>query len=482
LAGKKVPISDRVSDTAQSFRDTEIEYQLMAYLLRVNPLMCTILEMEWLSDTILQDIWSVINDLRIPMTKAMVIGELKDRGMTMDGDTGLYDDALDSLYSVKTKGFTDKSARHMVSQILKLSETRRVLIGCGKIIGSIRNFDLFQAQTELAELSRKKILVDSENVGSYLDGYEKRKQVIEDRSESDNEDPRIAGVPTGIYRFDRLIGGVLPKEFGVLAGVTGVGKTAGLINIGVNGWMNGYDTMIVSGEMSKELLDFRIDSYITRIPGLKFRTAQLSSEDYDQWDNMIKMYRTQHDCILYTVAYPRKYTAEDIKRDMTRVEEETGRKIKLICNDYINIMSPIGGKQGGWQDQADSVWDFKALVAENDLVGWTASQVIDDAYDKELYDASDIKYARAISECAPIIAALIRTDKDIIENRMKLQIIKMRNAPPPPRPIALTPKLDIMHIHEDYVEHKTLAGKKGGTIDMTRKTHKKRPKREIGGK
>jgi hypothetical protein len=58
----------------------------------------------------------------------------------------------------------------------------------------------------------------------------------------------------------------------------------------------------------------------------------------------------------------------------------------------------------------------------------------------------------------------------------------MRNAPPPPRPIALTPKLDIMHIHEDYVEHKTLAGKKGGTIDMTRKTHKKRPKREIGGK
>jgi len=145
-------------------------------------------------------------------------------------------------------------------------------------------------------------------------------------------------------------------------------------------------------------------------------------------------------------------------------------------------MDPVGRSRGNYEDQVEAVWDFKGFISENNLVGWTAGQVKDEAYDKELYDSQDLKYARAISECAPVIAALIRTEKDIVENRMKLQILKMRNAEPPTRPIALTPRLDIMRIHEDIHVVKTLKGRQPMVLDTKKKTQTARPRRTLHGK
>lgn len=123
------------------------------------------------------------------------------------------------------------------------------------------------------------------------------------------------------------------------------------------------------------------------------------------------------------------------------------------------------------------------MVQDRELAGWTAGQVIDDAYDKELYTAKDIKYARAIGEAAPIIVALIMTPKDMIEKRMKFQVIKMRNAKPPTKPIALTPNLSIMRLHEEIrTGPKTLAGMTGGVVDEVAKTKKARPRKTLHGR
>lgn len=273
----------------------------------------------------------------------------------------------------------------------------------------------------------------------------------------------------------------MPGEFGIIAGITGVGKTAALVSFAIHAWLKGENVMLVSGEMNKFELSFRVDSFLTRISGMKFRTAELTDADHEQWSSTMKLYKAKQDNYLYIATYPRKFTVDNIERDMTRLYEETGKKTKVLCMDYINIMLPLGKGEGGWKDQSDAVWDFKGLVSEYNLVGWTAGQVKDEAYEKELYDASDLKYARAISECAPVIAALIRTPKDILENQMKLQIIKMRNADPLKRPLALTPKLSIMRIHEELHIGNTLRGRKGATLNMQVETKKVRPKRTLKG-
>jgi len=483
MAGKR-PIAEEIRGKADNFRDPEIEYQLVAYFIRVNPSASGSVKQDWFADIILQDIFMIVEDLRIVMSQAMIMAELRERSLMSSQEEPMFKEVLVQLFDeIDTSTFNTKNTRHMMEQVLRLYRSRRLISGCGDIIGTIRDFDLDSAEATMAELGSPISLVDDAGAGFYLDDYEQRISIIEDREQAIAEsETGHVGVPTGIYRFDFLTGGVMPGEFGIVAGVTGVGKTAALIEFGCNAWEAGHDVMIVSGEMSKELLEFRIDSRLTRINGLKFRNAELSDDDMKTWENTIKMYRTIHNNFLYVVAYPRKFNMNDIERDITRVEEETGRKLKFLAVDYINILDPVNAGDGGWRDQSEAVWDFKGVVQDRELVGWTAGQVIDDAYDKELYTAQDLKYARAIGEASPIIVAIIRTQKDAIEKRMKFQVIKMRNAPPPTKPIALTPNLGIMRLHEEIRKTKSLKDWKSNVINEKEKTRKARPRKTLSGR
>jgi replicative DNA helicase len=482
-SGKK-SIEQAVEESASGFRDSEIEYQLIAYLIRSNPVAAVDIQEEWFADELLKDVFKVVRDLRITMSSAMVLNELKDRKLMNDKERPLFEEALDQVYELNVAQITDKTARHMMTQIMRLSESRMVLNACGKVISSMRNFDLDEAKTILAGVSRKSMLTDSENSAYYLDHYERRLDVMSEREElmAESEDG-TAGIKTGIPHFDRLTGGLLRKEFGIIAGVTGVGKTAALLEFGANAYEEGYNVMIGSGEMSLDELAFRLDSRLTRIHGNKFRQAKLSDDDYRTWENTMKMYRAYHDNVLFLSSYPRDFSIEDFERDMLRVEEETGKRVDMVCLDYINIMNPIVRSKGDWKDQSNAVWDFKGFCADHNVVGWSASQVVDDAYDKELYDASDLKYARAISEAAPVISAIIQTDRDRVDGRMKLQVIKMRSGALPKKPIRLNPNLGIMRLHETLTSVRSLADIQSPTIDdVERKARKSRPKRKPNGR
>lgn len=482
MSGTK-PIDERVRDAAEEYRDSEIEYQLIAYLTRSNPVACGSSQKVWFSDILLQDVFMVVNDLRLVMSQAMLLAELNTRGVIGKDEGALYEEVVAQIYAVDISTFDSKNTKHMMLQVLRLYETRSILMGCGDIIGSMKTFNLSDAKQKLGVLSRPAMLLDPENAGMYLDDYEARvESLIQKKEDADSHENGGVGIPTGVYRFDRVVGGMMKKEFGVIAGITNVGKTAAQIDFGLNAWCQGYDVMLVSGEMSKEALEFRCDSYLTQIAGMKFRLAELADTDYAQWSSTVAKYRATQSNMLYISAYPRRFTVENIERDMLRIQSETGRKVAVVCCDYLNIMEPIHKSRGSnWEEQADAVWDFKGLVSQYDLVGWTAGQVKDEAYAKELYDAQDLKYARAISECAPVIIALIRTEKDLIENRMKLQVLKMRSAPLPTRPIVLSPNLDIMRIHQDNVVLKSLKGRKPDTMDFKPITIAPRPRKSLNG-
>ncbi len=481
MTGKKPsnskPIDKDIEERAADFRDPEIEYQLLAYGIRENPSVLGMVEKLWFSDILLQDVFDVASDLRIVLSRAMILNELKSRGLMSQKERGLFEEALDQLFEVNVAPINEKTVRHMMSQLLNLYESRRVLKACGQVIGTIRQFDLQSAKTKLLSVAREARLNDTENTVDYLEHYDRRVEVMREKEQAvDASEDGEVGIHTGIPMFDRLTGGLMPKEFGVILGVTGVGKTAGLIEFAANAWEHGHNVFVGSGEMSIEELAFRVDARLTRIPGMKFRTAELSEEDYKKWENTIIQYRAMKDNRFYIASYPRRFTIDDLDRDMTRIEEETGEKLGAVFLDYINIVDPVTRGRSDAKDQSEAVWDFKGLCSDRNIGGWTAGQVRDDAYDKELYDAQDAKYARAISEAAPVIIALIQTDKDLVEGRMKLQVIKMRNADVPTRPIRLTPNLSIMRLHEEVKKTASLADLKDNVVEMERKARKTKPK------
>ena len=482
-------LRDRINERVQEdFRDLEIEYQLMAYIVRESPSLCSLMRKNWLSDEMLQSIYVVISETRAVSSRAGIKRDMKTRDKIEDEE--LMDTCLDELFEVDTSAFDEKAVRHMVSQVLDLYESRQLLEGIGDILSKMKTFNLGKSKKKLKELSRSSNLLDNENSGYYIDDYNQRIEIMDQKEKkSESTEAGDVGIPTGVYKFDRICGGIMPGEFGVIAGMTGVGKTLAIGCFGITAWEAGYNVMIVSGEMEKAPLEFRIDANLSGIPAMKFRTAELTEEDMQRWDATIKKYDAkQHGNFLYIATFHKSFSTEDIENEIIKVQEEAGKKIDWLGIDYLNIMDPVNSSGGGskeWSAQSDVVWDVKALTSEYSIVTWSAGQVRDEAYNKDLYDPSDLKYARAIGETAPVVIALIRTDEDLLANRMRLQVLKMRNAILPKRPIMLSPNMSIMRLNQDIKPGKrTLAGMGAADLKVKakRRTQHVAPKKSLKDK
>lgn len=480
-------LSGRINERVQEdFRDLEIEYQLMAYIIRENPAFCALINKNWLSDEILQSIHDVILKTRSISSQAVLKRDMKTENKIEDEE--LLDTCLDDLFEVDVSPFNEKSAKHMMMQVLDLYESRRLLEGVGEILSKMKTFNLEKSKKKLKELSRPTNLLDNETSGYYILDYTQRLEILdqkEKRSES-TEDGDV-GIPTGIYKFDRVCGGIMPGEFGVIGGMTGVGKTLAIGCFGITAWEAGYNVMIVSGEMEKAPLEFRIDANLSSIPAMKFRNAELTEEDMDRWDATIKKYEAkQSGNFLYIATFHKSFSVENIENEIIKVQEESGKKLDWLGIDYLNIMDPVGNTSGSskeWAAQSDVVWDVKGLTSDYSLVTWTAGQVRDEAYNKDLYDPSDLKYARAIGETAPVVIALIRTDEDFLANRMRLQVLKMRNAILRKGPIMLKPNMTMMRLNQDITRgKKSLAGMGAKELKIKTRTRRTPPKRNLRDK
>lgn len=483
--GLQTKINNRIQT---DYRDDELEQQLIAYVLRVAPTMVSQLDVEWFTNIMLQEVLLIVQDLRIVMTDKSLARELKQRNLIAREDKALYQEMLIDLYDIDVSGITNKTSLHLSQQILDLYESRRILGAVGNVVADIKNFDLKETKKVLLDLSRPVGLQDCTREGYYLDDYQERKEALAEKQERIEEtEEGTAGIPTGIALFDHKTGGVMRKEFGVIAGIPGVGKTAGILSFGLHAFKLGYNVFIVSGEMDKHAIQFRIDSNLAGIDGSKFRKAELTDADHELWESTIGRYNTIHDNFLYVKAYSRRFTFADVEQDILRIQEDTGKSVDWLGADYLNIIDPImanSGKKGGsrmdWQQQAEVVWDFKELVETYDIVGWTGNQVKDEAFAKELYELSDLKYGRSIPEASPIVVAMIRTEKDELAKRMKLQIMKMRNAPGIPRPLVLHPNMSLMRLHDAMLgQKKSLADLKPGYLDITPDKITTRPARSL---
>lgn len=477
-------ISNRINEKVQEdFRDLEIEYQLMAYIIRENPAFCGLINKNWLSDEMLQDVYDVILEAKAVLPQASLKRDMKTKGLMEDEE--LLDTCLDEIYEVDTSPFDEKAAKHLMSQVLDLYESRRLLEGIGEILSKMKTFNLKRSKKKLKELSRPTTLLDDENVGYYIKDYPQRIEILDQKEKrSEKTEDGDVGIPTGIYKFDRACGGIMPGEFGVIGGMTGVGKTLAIGCFGITAWEAGYNVMIVSGEMEKAPLEFRIDANLSGIPAMKFRNAELTKKDMQHWDATIKKYEAkQYGNFFYIATFHKSFSVENIENEIIKIQEESGKKLDWLGIDYLNIMDPVGGTGGGskeWAAQSDVVWDVKGLTSDYGLVTWTAGQVRDEAYNKDLYDPSDLKYARAIGETAPVVIALIRTDEDLLANRMRLQVLKMRNAILPKRPIMLSPNMSIMRLNQDIKRGvKTLAGMGAEELKVKKRTKHVPKKRSI---
>lgn len=449
----------KISEQAESaieakFKSKKMELQVVKYVLTVEPGVCAGLEPGWFSIQPLQDVIELCRELRVCLTRETLLYELRKAGKFKAGKSGeaglqsVYEHYVTEAFKVSLNGVNSSSVRVLMRQLYELSESRTVLFSIKSIIKNIESFNINKVKDKFRALARNNYREQDDLEGDYLDDYEERLRQVQEKGERGD-----ILIPTGVSKLDWQIGGIMPAEFGVVVGRTGLGKTAMLVNMALNAWLKDFNIAFATGEMRKVLIQYRMDSNLARIEGDKFRTGKFTMQDFERWAATIDGMRQMRESFLEVEAFPRNFNTDNLTDWLYRIQDKHSAPVHILFVDYLNIMEGVKSKKdrGEWQSQANAVWDLKTLSETfngGGLPTWTAGQIKDEFYDVEQLTLEAPKYARAISETAPIVCGLVRTEDDILYNTMQLQILKMRNASPPKRAILLHPDLNFMRIND----------------------------------
>lgn len=178
---------------------------------------------------------------------------------------------------------------------------------------------------------------------NYLDEYDRKSERM---------------IKTGYHNIDALIGGLQGGNYLILAGSTGMGKTAMALNLVINILNQNKEVLLFSLEMTPEELLSRIISNIKDIPAQDLRNRQLKGSDMDkyvkyigspefkQMENLLKIPTTNNLNIAKIEAIVRKSKAD------------------VVVIDYLGLIRSDNIKQSTYEQVSDVSRRLKLLAIE----------------------------------------------------------------------------------------------------------------------
>lgn len=164
------------------------------------------------------------------------------------------------------------------AQIVERLAVRRAMIFFAndmsdKMFGEVEDLDEAVAQAQ--EAFYKAIARKSQNGSVVLAGDAARRSLERIKDRMDNP-TRVRAIPTGIGELDRLIGGIWPGTYTVIAGPSSGGKSALGHQLLLAGAFAGYKGAIFSIENGEDGLCNRFISMRAEVTSRRLRTGQLN--------------------------------------------------------------------------------------------------------------------------------------------------------------------------------------------------------------
>ena len=443
-------ISDIEAGIVEGYSDVDLEREVCAFTVRRSSVLVWNLQDAWFTDSAYQECIRAMRDLRTQVSKAALLRELMER------EVAPAEDVVGELYGADVDGLSEVAIRLSAEKLEKLYRMREFVRSSMRVVRDVSKgrYNIDKHFARVQSLSRSGV---AEGLGGhYIESLPERMEIVRERGEQSQDGDEREQVPTGIGTLDLWLGGgLLPGEFGVIAGRSSVGKSATLQAFALAAWRNNMNVIYATGEMNKIELELRVDSSLTGIESERMRTGDLEESDYSLWADILAAEEDHRQGnILQVVEYPQRFTVADIESAMDRVGERTGKKVQAVFVDYLNIMGTARGNtwngHQSWEAQGDVVWELKELCAERNIALWTAGQVKSEAYESRRLHMEDLKYSGVIYENTPIIIGIVRTGQDE-DHRLEIQILKLRGAAVPTKAVVLHPRLSVMRIHEEVV-------------------------------
>ena len=203
-----------------------------------------------------------------------------------------------------------------------------------------------------------------------------------------------------------LIGGYMPCDDIVVAGRPGMGKTAYVISDIVHLCTNGVAVAFYSLEMTAVQVLARIYSNLTGIPAQKFRTGDMSSEDYKK----LSFAREKVEKWKLIIDETCGITPAQLRRKVEVAKAKIG--VKVVFIDYIGLMTCKGLNRE--QEISNISRSIKIIAKDFSITCVTLSQLsrkVDDRKENGRRPViSDLRDSGSVEQDADVVLFLYNED------------------------------------------------------------------------
>ncbi|MEJ2562864.1 MAG: replicative DNA helicase [Anaerolineales bacterium] len=238
------------------------------------------------------------------------------------------------------------------------------------------------------------------------------------------------GVPTGFLDLDRLLGGLQPSDFLIIAGRPGQGKSGFCLSVAKNAsQLHKKHVALFSLEMSNEQLVQRLVSQETGIDSQRLRLANL--ED-DEWPLFTQAVSALGDTHIYLDDTP-AITPLQLHTKCRRLHMEV--RLDLIIVDYLQLMTGETRIDNRVQEVSYISRNMKALARELKVPVLAAAQLSRavEARRPPRPILSDLRESGSLEQDADVVMFIYRPDQyeedTLKQNIAEIIVAKHRNGP-----------------------------------------------------
>lgn len=184
------------------------------------------------------------------------------------------------------------------------------------------------AESSIFEITQSAQKQDVQPVGDVIAEAINRLHMSADKSNGG-----ITGVPSGFDQLDKVTSGWQSSDLIIIAARPAMGKTAFVLSMAKNMGIQGHPVAIFSLEMSKIQLVNRLFSSTCSIEGAKFRSGNLSEDDWRALDAKLSVLQNAPIYIDETAGL----SIFELRSKARRLVHERG--VECIIIDYLQLMT-----------------------------------------------------------------------------------------------------------------------------------------------
>ncbi|MGB1558301.1 MAG: replicative DNA helicase, partial [Oceanococcaceae bacterium] len=244
------------------------------------------------------------------------------------------------------------------------------------------------------------------------------------------ESQGVAGLATGISKFDEMTTGFRPGDLVVLAGRPAMGKTSLAMNWAEHAALQAKVTVAVfSLEMPAQQLAMRLIASHGRINQQHLRSGHLSKEDWARINSAAHTLREAKIIIDDTGML----SPQELRNRARRIKREHG--LGMILVDYLQLMEVPGSKENRTNDIAQISRGMKSLAKELEVPIVALSQLNRgvESRDNKRPRMADLRESGGIEQDADMIAFIYRDEvynpDSPDKGTAEIIIAKQRNGP-----------------------------------------------------